>query len=279
MPNQFDPQPVFTLSGISATYSIASLLGVWQASAAPEEITFTSPASVQHQAPVWRADFPRDMSLATVHIARAERSGNAAHTSLLHAEQRLEAVCRGIRTEQAKAVSFGSTPLDPATRELLALLDEIPQNTDMVSYDLRDALGGRWIEAMEQCRHVLDQLRLHLVSYAQVETRIDGRLIGCTVVGWTGDAATTWQRGLAPAEGALHQQTLAAALATRAALFYTVAVITRGATELSKLALVLSTPGGMLLALPAAWRFVRWVLAESSLDQESVVTDDSSHGN
>jgi WD40 repeat protein len=56
--------------------------------------------------------------------------------------------------------------------------------------------------------------------------------------------------------------TLALALQSREMLMQTFVMATQFAIKLSKLSILLSTPGGVILALPAAWKFINQVLAE-----------------
>ena len=98
-----------------------------------------------------------------------------------------------------------------------------------------------------------------LAHYAAVETAVQGRLLGRTTVSWMGDMNTVWHAGLDPTSAVLHQRTLALALASRDTWMRMVVVVARGAIALSVL---LTTPGGAILALPAAWKFVHQVLSE-----------------
>ena len=83
--------------------------------------------------------------------------------------------------------------------------------------------------------------------------------MGETIVGWTGDTRTVWGAGAAPARLAWHTRSMALALASRAMLLRTFFLVTQDAAKLSVL---LAVPGGAVLALPVAWKFVYQVLAE-----------------
>jgi hypothetical protein len=95
--------------------------------------------------------------------------------------------------------------------------------------------------------------------YARVETEIAGARAGHTAIGWTGDFQTIWAPGVTPPSMQLHHQSVHLALASRIALLRMVAIVATGAAGL---ALRLSIPGGQLLALPAACKFVRDVVTE-----------------
>jgi hypothetical protein len=84
-------------------------------------------------------------------------------------------------------------------------------------------------------------------------------LLGQTTVSWSGDVNTVWRVGLSPEDVKLHQRTLALALQSRDTLLQILVMATQFAVKLSVL---LAMPGGAILALPAAWKFINQVLAE-----------------
>ena len=84
-------------------------------------------------------------------------------------------------------------------------------------------------------------------------------MLARTVVGWTGDLDTLWEQYLRPEQIDLHRRSLNLAITSRAAMLRTFIVTTQGAAKLS---ILLATPGGAILALPAAWKYVNQILAE-----------------
>ena len=116
-----------------------------------------------------------------------------------------------------------------------------------------------WQETAQQAWAFIDQVRLSLAYYARVETLAGGEPIGRTSVGWLGDVQTIWSARADRERAALHQRALALALATRAAWSQLVLHIGVGAARLSTL---LAVPGGAFLAIPAAWQFLRQLLAD-----------------
>ena len=71
-----------------------------------------------------------------------------------------------------------------------------------------------------------------------------------------------WRLGISAPEVMLHQRTLALALQSRDTLLQALAKATQFAVKLAQLSLLLGTPGGVILALPVAWKFINEVLAE-----------------
>ncbi len=100
-----------------------------------------------------------------------------------------------------------------------------------------------------------------LTHVAWVETRTGGRLLGQTVVGWTGKTRTVWNLVEDREARTLHQRNVAVALASRLGLLRTMTVVAQGAAKVSML-LAASGGIGAVAALPLAWRFVQQVLAE-----------------
>jgi hypothetical protein len=73
-------------------------------------------------------------------------------------------------------------------------------------------------------------------------------------VSWTGQVGTVLALGVLPDQAVLHQRTLRLALQSRLTLLQTFATVTRGAGIVLTMA---SSPAGALMALPAAWRFLK----------------------
>jgi hypothetical protein len=94
---------------------------------------------------------------------------------------------------------------------------------------------------------------------AWVETRIQSEPVAGTLLGLGGDVRTVCRPGLAPRHARLHRDGVRLVVDSRAAFLRVVACVTRGAVAIS---LRLALPGGAVLALPVAWRFVRRLLAE-----------------
>jgi len=115
---------------------------------------------------------------------------------------------------------------------------------------------------------VLNRLLERAGAVTRIETRVDGRLIAATTVGLTGDCYSALgdvdgdgDGRLAPERNAsldAHLNSLRVELQARRARTTLVLSTMQMA---AKLALAMGT-GNPLLALPAAWKFIRGVLAE-----------------
>jgi hypothetical protein len=122
-----------------------------------------------------------------------------------------------------------------------------------------DEVASEWKRVTQQFQASVERLLQFVVHNAWVETHVQECLVARTAVGWTGDLQTVWYEQVSAAHAAFHQRALALALASRETLLRTVALAARGALTLS---ILLGTPGGAVLALPVAWRFINQVLAE-----------------
>jgi hypothetical protein len=261
-----DPRPVFELFDTTLAEAVPHALGVWATvpAAARGSGAIDPRSATVADAPRWRANLPADPRLASVHLAGGEAGLAAAERALARAEDRIAAVVRAQTTGPAFDVSAGVPPAQPEA-ELLALVSEIQQGGPAISFGVGEGLAGGWEEATRRFQAFVDRL-VHVVAReAWVETRIEGQLLGQTAVGWTGDLDTVWGGSPGPAQLALHRRALALALASRQTLLRTFVVAARGAVTLSVL---LTAPGGALLALPAAWKFVDRVVAELERHEE-----------
>ena len=210
-------------------------------------------------APVWRANYA-DPGLAVASLRMGEASLTVSRKELGSVPERLN---RLIETQPA-ALDFGVRSseeiLAEPEAEFLALMQEVKNGYSSISFDTGEKSSFGWEQASHQLKEILERASRFVAAYAWVETRVQEELLGRTVVSWTGDVNTAWRAGLSPEQIRLHQRTLALALGSRDTLFRTVLLTAQLAVKVSVL---LSTPGGVILALPAVWRFIHRVLAES----------------
>jgi len=293
------PQAVFELCDGAQARTAPDVLGVWTTAPSfdstqdrpfdgvyPERsrgtrdrsspaagVAFDTTAVATAEPPVWRANLPADPNLAAAHLDSAEASLDASRAALTTAADRIDALVEereGQSTGLAFDVSAAGAELAQPERELLALLKDAEKGLpsvsgEAVSFGAGEDVGGGWRQATQQFQGFVDRLQQVVTHYAWVETHTQGQLLGRTTVGWTGDMDTAWQEGLDPAQAALHQRTLTLALASREMLIRTFVVVASGAARLSML---LSTPVGAILALPAAWKFINQVRDEIEKHQQ-----------
>ncbi len=218
-----------------------------------QDVSFSvSPSSPPpSDAPVWRCDLPSDPDEAAARLHVERERLDASDANLQAALARLDAFTPGAD------VSFAAQAQPEA--ELARLLDALHTPAPAESFGLRETLGGGWDEINQQFQDFVARLQHLVANYAWVETSIEGVQVGQTIVGWTGHVNTLWRLDLSPEQASLHQRNLALALDSRNALIKRFALVVQGAIKLSGM---LATPGGAVLALPAAWNYINQVLAE-----------------
>lgn len=243
---------IFELRDAAAAVATPDIFGLWVTAPAAFD------AAGADSAPLWRANLAADLRVAASQLAGGEALLDSSRLALASAAERLNALAGSRQGGQA----FAAATLPQPERELLDLLNDLGAG-DVASFALGDRLAAGWEQAAGRFQKFVGQVRESIASRARVETRLQGQAqpFGRTVVGWLGDTETVWATNVDRAQTELHGRTVTLALRSRATLLKTFAIAARGAITLS---LMLATPGGALLALPAAWRFINQVLAEKS---------------
>jgi hypothetical protein len=145
--------------------------------------------------------------------------------------------------------------------ELRRLVAELPAALAAPAGEADFALpgsSGLWRQVTAEAGAFLAQLDAAATARGRVETEQAGRMIATTVLGWPGDLRTVWRSASGADQLALHQRAVDLVLESRLVLVRTAVTVLRA----SALVLTLLTPGGALLAFPAALRFVTRVLAQ-----------------
>lgn len=236
----------------------STLLSMWQAlpAAESEAVSFGLPeeSAGTASASLWRLDLPAGED-AERQLSHIEAQAQASAAALDDLPARLEALAGLAQGGQAASFEAGAPSLAPAEADLLRFMDEM-QGRAVTSFEAGEASWQQARQSFEQAAARLFRLISH---QAWVETAQDGRLLGRSALGWSGDLETIYLPGTSPEQVSLHQRSLAAAVKSRHTVLRTFVFTAQGA---AKLAVIFSTPGGLLLALPAVWKFANQVLAE-----------------
>lgn len=269
MTENANPRAIFELASTSLADATPDVLGVWTVTPAVPAgaVAFDTAAAPATDAPVWRANLPAHPDLAEAELAAGEGRLGASHEALTEAQARLGAFVAARTAGPAFDAPGAGAKGEAPEAELWLLLQEIEQGRPPPSFGLGDTFVGKWEQANQQFQAFIEHVSRLVAYYAWVETCQAGRIVGRTAVGWTGDVDTVWPAATDPDQAELHRRTLALALASRDALVRMVALVTSGAVKLSVL---LTTPGGAVLALPAAWKFINQVLTELEKYHQSV---------
>lgn len=207
--------------------------------------------------PIWRAHLPADTAAARAALAIAAADLRSQEVALLRAPDRIRALSYG-------GVSYAAGQSAAPEQALLGLVDELNGRTSGESFGLRETISAGWAQAEERFGAFMAQVQETIDNYAVVETRVDNALIGQTRVAWSGDMHSLLVSTIDPAQAELHRRTLTLALHSRATLLRTFGIVLRGAAIV---ATMVSSPVGMVTALPAAWRFVDQLLEDMRNDR------------
>lgn len=261
------------------------LLGLWdvgQTTTLPRESTHSMPSFDPRTAapppsqsiPVWRATLSSNVHQAQRHLARGEERIRASQRALAEAPARLDTLVAAANSSGIAGLSFDTRsmaqPLPAPEAELHDALYTINRQPERSTHSFTTAPGGQpaesvpegWREGMARFQRVLQRVRSVVLQYALVETVIADQVIGRTVIGWSGDAHTTWSPRLQPEQIALHWRMLDMSLESRQTFINTFVIVSQG---LFKLAVLVSHPGGVVLALPALWKFINTIIAEHQI--------------
>jgi hypothetical protein len=80
-----------------------------------------------------------------------------------------------------------------------------------------------------------------------------------SVLRWSGDLDTFWGEAIVPEQAGLHRRSLAVAVSSRNLMLRTILLAAQNA---ARLAALLATPAGAVMAIPAVWKFINQVLEE-----------------
>lgn len=250
------------------------VLGLWEsdatAAAAPGALSFDIATPTDAPA-LWQVNLPDDFALAASRLSDSETNLQRSQQLLAATAGRLERL-EPIRSDSGVSFAVGADPdqdLLLPERELLALLQgQAPPGEAPVSFGIGADLAAIPMQGWEQGRQafqaLMERLRQSVADSVLIETRIEGRLLGRTIVNWASDVQTVWPGGKTVEEVMLHQRTVALALKSRETTLKMFAASVQMAISLaSRLAL----PGGPLLALPAVLRFIKQMLELQSSPQ------------
>jgi hypothetical protein len=221
---QSTAETAFELPEEPSTAAAGDVLGVWRVGPPAPGVAFTEAASTTPEVPLWRIDLPADPGQAAWRL-------EAGHARLREASDRLVDAATGLEAALDRAgpdlVFSTGTPL-PGTAA--------------------DAELVGWQRLTSGCR-----------PSAWVETRVKGEPVAGSLLGLGGTVRTVCRPGLGPSQARLHRDGVRLVVDSRVTFLRVVACVTRGAVAIS---LRLALPGGAVLALPVAWRFVQRLLTE-----------------
>ena len=231
----------------------------------PQAVSFSAPgAAGPDELALWQLDLPGPLEQAQAYLAEAGGQVERAQAALDQIPGRLNRLTGAGPAQEA--VSFSGPTfqpeLPPPEADLLAALDNLRAGTSQaeVSFGLGDRLGDL-NRAREAVQAFLARTQRLIQYQAYIKTSQENRLIGQTVVDWSGDLRTAWAGGLRAEQAELHQRSLGVALSSRQTMLKTATLAVTGA---AKIITMISTTGGVgtVLALPLAWKYINQILNE-----------------
>ena len=243
---------------------LPAAFGSWQFESSKDMtgLSFGMDTGAQEAVPVWRRDFSPHPETAEAELSASEALLQASLQELNAVPGRIDDLINQVQAESAGGVSFAVSSMEALPEpeaELLDLLDSINRPSLGVSFAVGGEDQSKIEQAFDQFSADMDHLLRLVTHFAWVETEIEGRLLGRSVVSWTGDLETNWAMDLQEEVYQLHKRSLKQALGTRNIALHAVTITAQSA---AKLAVLLAAPGGALLALPVAWKFVKQILAD-----------------
>lgn len=226
-------------------------LGLWDVAAPPpvlEAVAFSAQAAPEP--PTWSIALPGDAAQAVAWLRRQQHALTLAQGDLARAESEL-------RRFDPDGIAFSSAA--PLGREKESLRRSLEAARAPVAFGRAPAETEDEATTRRQFEGFVAQVQRMLAQYARIETTLGGAPVALSSVSWTGNFTTRWPASAPPAHITLHRQAVQTALGSRLALVRLAAIVAGGAVGLTVKA---SIPGGQLLLLPAAWKFVRDVLKE-----------------
>ncbi len=249
------------------------LFGLWEP-VSESDFSFTEEGDDELH---WAIDLPLDPRRAAAGIDSGQVRLYTLLLDLDDAEGRLNRFVATGGLEPSEEVSYAvgddgaEVPVAEPEADLHGLLEEIAlagkpvarDSYEPAAFDVEEPVAGRVQEVQDGFEAFLQQFYRTVSHYAWVETAVQGRLVGRTRVSWLGDADTTWRTPVTAEQIALHQRAVTLALNTRAAMMRVAVLVIQGARLLAQLPVMVASPIGIVMAIPAAWRFLDQVLAEA----------------
>ena len=232
-----------------------------ESSGAPA-VSFAASEDETTPAATWRLDLPPDHQAATQALDMYASQAQASLQVLDALPERVESLVSRVQATDTAGLSFSAAEEPDLPSEdagLLLSLFEIDRLAEQVSFGLEERLPQDWQVSYRQFQAAASRLLRSISHLAWVETSQGGQLLGRTAVGWAGDMQTVYLHALLPQQVGLHQRSLEVALASRYAL---IRLFTATVAASSRISLLLATPGGALLSLPAVWKYGNQILSE-----------------
>lgn len=239
--------------------SIPPLTQIWEidATSSEQDLSFDSPSLADTSQLVWKLDLPESSPAAERELESLEGEIQSANKVLEEIPHVIERIGHQRSKSRSGDLSFQLEQLPAHEAELFDLLNELSPSDVGLSFGFPGKSKLDLQKAAQEFENFLDRVKKMLTHFALVETSVQGKVIGRTLVSWSGKTESSWQSTSSTQQFYLHERSLQAALASRYLVINMVVISAQSAARLSAL---LAIPGGAVLALPAVWRYITRIL-------------------
>ncbi len=250
--------PVFESSSADDT-------GLWATAAGPVSFGLGSEDSLPAEE-FYRVRLPGDLQSAHLELQNKQASLVQLNASLDRVPLRLDDLVERSqdRSRPNSGLSFDVKPIEQEMGlegELLGNISRVDSSAGKgLSFGIEEAAGEVWQAAEAQISGLMQQLDRDVLHFAWVETSISNQLVARSLLNWKGDLQTIWMEDLSPDQASLHSAALLSAVRTRHLRLRLLATVASGSIKIASL---MVTPGGALLALPAVYQYVIKILAQA----------------
>jgi len=251
--------PIFEVIGSSDPF------GMWDNS--PQAVSFgvgeeTTPEAI---GPVYRVNFSDNLEVSNNALAENLASFEHMKAALDQVPTQLNGLVHRVQEKQQKAasgVSFSLADLQPESGpegellSLLAISDSVAldgKEPEGVSFGLIAQASQVLKPAKAKFESLLEQVDHEVLHYAWVELKIADQTIARSKVGWSA-AHTIWIDAISIEQMLMHMRTLKVVSLTRHLKLHLLLTVAIGAAKMAQL---MVTPGGAVLAQPAVYDYVK----------------------
>jgi hypothetical protein len=250
-------------------------LGLWEPT--PQIVSFGIGDEIfpEDAVPVFRVNLPESKEASSSALADYLASFERINAALDEVPSQLDGLVNRIQAKKQKAsagLSFDAPGTKPEAmsensleNELLALLADSDAaalsgtGLENASFGVNALVSEALGQAKEKFEALLEQVNQDMLHFAWVETKIANLIIARTKVGWSGDSTTILNELTSAEQTSLHKQSLEVVARTRNLKLRMLLTISSGA---AKVVVLMASPGGPMLALPAVSQYVMDILQQ-----------------
>jgi hypothetical protein len=258
------------------------VLGLW--TAAPQAAPLSFGLDAESAAPageLYRTRLPDGPDAAQKVFDDSAAIFARVNSALDNIPARLDGLVeRANHPKQAAGLNFAVGSLEQETgpeAELLDLLAAADRSgTGELNFGIGDLTGQAWDAARAQFDALIAQIDRDVLHFAWVETLIADQLVARTTVAWSGDTQTAWSAGVNAEQSRQHEGTLSIVTRTRHLRLRLFVTVASGSVRVAGL---MATPGGAMLALPAVYQYVIKIVAQARELQSIQLPQGETNGN